>query len=121
MANGPTSSNDQTRLKDVLAEDHTNIDDCLPCRLIGINLLKPSQKSSYITLRKSLLDCSYKLGASAFLGLGVYSYVSGQSQLQKRKATIDRNSSIFKLRARQTGITGVATVLMGMGVWRLIN
>ena len=66
--------------------------DCLPCRVTG---------------------------AAAFVGLGVYSYISGHSQLRAQKAEIAK--SFIGMRPRQAGITGIATTLVGLGLWRLVN
>jgi hypothetical protein len=79
----------------VLARDKEQIqDDCLPCRVIG---------------------------ASAFIGLGVYSYYSGHAQLLAQQKAIAKSASMFGLKSRQTGITGIAATLVGMGLWRLVN
>ena len=61
------------------------------------------------------------LGASAFIGLGTYSYFSGRHQLRRQEAAILKSGSMFGMRARQTGISGIAVVLIGMGLWRLVN
>ncbi|KAH8782571.1 hypothetical protein BGZ57DRAFT_925975 [Hyaloscypha finlandica] len=79
-------------LKEVLAQD--KVEDCLPCRITG---------------------------AAAFMGLGVYSYFSGHSQLRAQQARILQSKSLFGLKSRQAGITGIALTLAGMGFWRLVN
>jgi len=81
-------------LTTLLARDKEiiNEQDCLPCRVTG---------------------------AAAFVGLGVYSYVSGHSQLKAQQAEIAK--SFFGMRSRKMGITGIATTLVGMGLWRLVN
>ncbi|KAM3074664.1 hypothetical protein ACMFMG_008092 [Clarireedia jacksonii] len=80
------------KLQDVLRKEIQ--DDCLPCRITG---------------------------ATAFIGLGAYSYFSGQSQLKAQEAKILQSKSIFGMKSRQAGITGIAMTLVGMGLWRLRN
>ncbi|KAI9643225.1 hypothetical protein NHQ30_007841 [Ciborinia camelliae] len=85
----------QERLTDVLKKDEAQWqDDCLPCRLTG---------------------------SFAFIGLGIYSYVSGHSQLKAQESKILKSKSMFGMKSRQTGITGIALTLVGMGLWRLRN
>lgn len=79
-------------LRNLLAQDR--IDDCLSCRLTG---------------------------AGAFIGLGTYSYISGQSQLKAQRTKILKSGSMFGMKSRQAGITGIAAMLVGVGVWRLVN
>jgi hypothetical protein len=80
------------RLQDILKEDRG--DDCLPCKIVG---------------------------GGAFLGLAVYSYVSGQSQLEKQKAKILASGSRFGMRSRSLGITGISLGLAWLGIWRLVK
>jgi hypothetical protein len=61
------------------------------------------------------------LGAAAFLGLGAYSYFSGHSQLKAQQAKILASKSMFGLKSRQAGVTGIALTLAGMGFWRFVN
>lgn len=68
--------------------------DCLPCRLTG---------------------------SAAFIGLGVYSYITGQKQLMEPAVQKEIAKSWLKLRPRQMGITGIASTLVGLGIWRLVN
>lgn len=81
-------------LTTVLARDKEQIEDCLPCKVTG---------------------------AAAFIGLGTYSYFSGHSQLLAQQTAIAKSGSMFGLKSRQTGITGIAATLVGMGLWRLLN
>jgi dipeptide/tripeptide permease len=60
-------------------------------------------------------------GATAFIGLGGYSYFSGHAQLKAQEAKILKSKSIFGLKSRQAGITSIALSLIGLGVWRLVN
>jgi len=55
------------------------------------------------------------------MGLGAYSYFSGHSQLKAQQAKILQSRSIFGMKSRQAGITGIAFTLAGMGFWRLVN
>jgi len=80
------------KLNNVIQRDEPA--DCLPCRVIG---------------------------ATAFIGLGTYSYFSGKRQLRQQQAAILKSKSMFGMRTRQAGITTIATILVGMGVWRLVN
>ncbi|KAI9740877.1 MAG: hypothetical protein M1818_004482 [Claussenomyces sp. TS43310] len=79
-------------LTSTLARDRP--EDCLPCRVTG---------------------------AAAFVGLGTYSYLSGHRQLREQQAQILKSGSMFGMRSRQMGITGIAMTLVGMGLWRLVN
>ncbi|KAG7286323.1 hypothetical protein NEMBOFW57_008632 [Staphylotrichum longicolle] len=80
------------KLQDLLKEDRG--DDCLPCKIIG---------------------------GGAFLGLAAYSYVSGQSQLEKQRAKILASGSRFGMRSRSLGITGISLGLAWLGIWRLVK
>ncbi|KAF9630198.1 hypothetical protein BFW01_g379 [Lasiodiplodia theobromae] len=81
-------------LSQILQDDRRQADDCTPCRVMG---------------------------ASAFIGLGVYSYISGHSQLREQRARQLAEKSLLGLRARKASITGLAGVLVGLGVYRLVN
>ncbi|OAF54530.1 hypothetical protein VC83_09252 [Pseudogymnoascus destructans] len=82
-------------LTTVLTNDKEEFrDDCTPCRVTG---------------------------AAAFAGLGIYSYYSGHAQLLAQQKAIAKSGSMFGLKSRQTGITGIAITLVGMGLWRLVN
>lgn len=69
----------------------------------------------------ALLTVLNDLGASAFTGLGVYSYFSGKHQLRLQQAAILKSKSRFGIQSRQAGITTIAAAFVGMGLWRLIN
>ncbi|KAF4306865.1 hypothetical protein GTA08_BOTSDO04904 [Botryosphaeria dothidea] len=81
-------------LSKMLEDDRRQVDDCTPCRVMG---------------------------ASAFIGLGIYSYLSGHSQLRQERARILASKSLLGLRARKASITGLAATLVGLGVYRLVN
>jgi len=69
-------------------------DDCLACRLTG---------------------------AGAFVGLGAYSYFTGQKNLRLQEQAILRSSSRFGMKSRQAGIRTIAASFVIMGFWRLVN
>ncbi|KAK0616297.1 hypothetical protein B0T14DRAFT_244314 [Immersiella caudata] len=79
-------------LKTLLKEDRG--DDCLGCKLVG---------------------------GGAFLGLGAYTYFSGHSQLEQQKARILASKSMFGMRSRRMGITGISLGLAWMGLWRFFR
>lgn len=79
-------------LQSALARDKA--EDCLPCRMTG---------------------------AAAFIGLGAYSYFSGRAQLRQQEAKILKSGTMFGMRSRQIGITGIAMSLVGLGLYRLVN
>ncbi|KAF2169133.1 hypothetical protein M409DRAFT_52419 [Zasmidium cellare ATCC 36951] len=83
----------ETKLKQVLADQQKDYD-CLRCRLMG---------------------------SIAFTGLGIYSYASGMKQLRERELEILKSGSRFGLGARRGGIVGMSAVLVGLGVYRLVN
>ncbi|KAH8685666.1 hypothetical protein BGZ60DRAFT_522950 [Tricladium varicosporioides] len=80
------------KLQEVLKHDKP--EDCTPCRVIG---------------------------ATAFMGLGAYTYYSGHSQLKSQHAKILASKSIFGIKSRQAGITTIALSLAGLGFYRLVN
>ncbi|KAK3898107.1 hypothetical protein C8A05DRAFT_47488 [Staphylotrichum tortipilum] len=82
----------QDSVHDLLREDRG--DDCLSCKIVG---------------------------GGAFLGLAVYSYVSGQSQLELQRAKILASGSRFGMRSRSFGITAISLGLAWLGVWRLVK
>lgn len=63
--------------------------------------------------------CNENAGGSAFLGLAAYSYFSGHAQLEKQKARILASKSMFGMRSRRLGITGISLGLAWLGIWRL--
>ena len=65
--------------------------------------------------------CVPSIGASALIGLGAYSYFSGRHQLHQQRVAIANSRSMFGMKSRQAGVTGIAATLVGMGVWRLFN
>lgn len=80
------------KYQDLLKEDRG--DDCMPCRIVG---------------------------SGAFIGLAGYSYISGHSQLEKQRELILKSNSMFGMRSRRFGITGISLGLVWMGLWRFFN
>ena len=83
-------------LNESLSHQHrdSQYEDCTPCRLMG---------------------------SAAFTGLGIYTYYSGRRQLREREVEILRSGSRFGIGARKMGVFGMSAVLVGMGVYRLVN
>ncbi|KAJ6083929.1 hypothetical protein N7486_010729 [Penicillium sp. IBT 16267x] len=82
----------QKDAKQALAED--KYDDCLSCRVTG---------------------------SAAFVGLGIYSYYTGMSNLRKQEKMIMQGPSKYKMGSRQLGIATISGTLIGMGLWRAFN
>ncbi|KAF1817572.1 hypothetical protein P152DRAFT_469980 [Eremomyces bilateralis CBS 781.70] len=68
-------------------------EDCLPCRAIG---------------------------ASAFIGLGTYGYISGTRQLRDLAPEIRRTRPFWGMRSRRVGVVVTSGMLVGVGVYRLV-
>lgn len=58
------------------------------------------------------------MGASAFIGLGAYSYWSGHRQLKLREREILKSGSKIGMKARGLGVTMISLVLVGLGAYR---
>ncbi|KAJ6017558.1 hypothetical protein N7451_000937 [Penicillium sp. IBT 35674x] len=82
----------QKDAKQALAED--KYDDCLSCRVTG---------------------------SAAFVGLGIYSYYTGMSNLRKQEKMIMQGPTKYKMGSRQLGIASISATLIGMGIWRALN
>ncbi|KAL2887451.1 hypothetical protein HOO65_050572 [Ceratocystis lukuohia] len=67
-------------------------EDCMPCKIIV----------------RSLLVLPHPPGSGAFLTLSGFNYFSGMSQLEKRQAEVIRSGSMFGMRSRRMGITGIS-------------
>ncbi|KAJ5504082.1 hypothetical protein N7463_006956 [Penicillium fimorum] len=78
--------------KQALAED--KYDDCLSCRVTG---------------------------SAAFIGLGVYSYYTGMTNLRKQEKAIMQSATKYKMGSRKLGIASISATLVGMGLWRAFN
>ncbi|KNG85103.1 hypothetical protein ANOM_006623 [Aspergillus nomiae NRRL 13137] len=78
--------------KRLLAEDQ--YDDCTACRVTG---------------------------SAAFIGLGVYSYYTGMSNLQKQERAVMQSATKYKMGSRRLGIATISATLVGMGIYRAFN
>lgn len=58
-------------------------------------------------------------GGAAFVGLGTYTYFSGHSQLRANEASIMKTKPFFGMASRRFGISSIAAVLVGAGLYRL--
>jgi hypothetical protein len=105
------------RLKETLAQDRKEYDDCTPCRVIGGLEKSVSLLSEF---SGSKLTCT-ATGATAFIGLGGYTYFSGHNQLRQRQAQILKSGSRLGLKARGVGITIMSIGLGAIGLYRLVN
>lgn len=103
---------DQTPLNDVLKEQTAQYDDCLPCRLMGMPSLDPTQIDRL---------AEYYLGSAAFTGLGIYTWHSGMKQLRERDYEIVKSGTRFGIQARKGAILVTSAVMVGLGVYRLRN
>jgi hypothetical protein len=87
-----SSPSENRSAKQAIADDKW--DDCLSCRITG---------------------------SAAFVGLGVYSYYTGMSNLRKREQAIMQGSTKYKMGSRRLGIATISASLIGLGVWRAFN
>ncbi|EEY14154.1 conserved hypothetical protein [Verticillium alfalfae VaMs.102] len=79
-------------LNDLLRADRG--DDCTSCRVIG---------------------------GGAFLGLAGYNYLTGMSHLEKQRAALLQRKTMFGMRSRKLGVTGISLGLAYLGIWRLFK
>ncbi|KAF2125867.1 hypothetical protein P153DRAFT_378680 [Dothidotthia symphoricarpi CBS 119687] len=77
--------------QEALKQDRAQFDDCTPCRVVG---------------------------SVTFLGLGLFTYVSGHSQLKAQEAVIRNSKSMFGMASRRAAITSTSAVFVGLGVYR---
>lgn len=71
------------------------------------------------TMHSWELANSSHIGAGAFIGLGAYTYLSGQAQLEQQRKMI--TGSRFGMQSRQAALTVMAFSLVGLGLYRLRN
>ncbi|KAB8248303.1 hypothetical protein F9C07_11227 [Aspergillus flavus] len=90
--NGRAWDVESKEAKRLLAEDQ--YDDCTACRVTG---------------------------SAAFIGLGVYSYYTGMSNLQKQERTVMQSATKYKMGSRRLGIAAISATLVGMGIYRAFN
>ncbi|PGH32559.1 hypothetical protein GX50_04664 [[Emmonsia] crescens] len=87
-------------------------DDCLACKVTGTDTLDPpAGRDAQETKRGSL----------AFIGLGVYSYISGMNNLTKQEKVILKSKSPYRMGSRRLGVATISATLVGMGVWRALH
>lgn len=98
-------------LKTVLARENEQYD-CLSCRVMG----KPYIQPTYVRIC-TFPKLRHLSGASAFIGLGAYTYWSGHRQLRLNEKQI-LNAGKVGMAARSMGITGLAATLIGLGAYR---
>ncbi|KAL1986032.1 hypothetical protein VTN96DRAFT_7045 [Rasamsonia emersonii] len=60
-------------------------------------------------------------GSVAFIGLGVYSYVTGMRNLRRQEKAIMQSPTKYKMGSRRLGIATISASLIGMGLWRAFN
>jgi hypothetical protein len=60
-------------------------------------------------------------GSAAFIGLGVYSYLTGMRNLRRQEKAIMQSPTKYKMGSRQLGIATISASLIGMGLWRAFN
>jgi len=99
-------------LKKALAEDTK--EDCLPCRAIGISTSLVFFSSFFVS---NPIICQ---GSTAFIGLGIYTFFSGRSQLRAQEAAILKSGTRWGIGARRLGIHGITATLVGLGVYRMV-
>ncbi|GLI76579.1 hypothetical protein PoHVEF18_004852 [Penicillium ochrochloron] len=87
-----SSPSENRSAKQAIADDKW--DDCLSCRITG---------------------------SAAFVGLGVYSYYTGMSNLRKQEKAIMQGPTKYKMGSRRLGIATISASLIGLGVWRAFN
>ncbi|KAE8379672.1 hypothetical protein BDV26DRAFT_291127 [Aspergillus bertholletiae] len=90
--NGRAWDVESKEAKRLLAEDQ--YDDCTACRVTG---------------------------SAAFIGLGVYSYYTGMSNLQKQERAVMQSATKYKMGSRKLGIAAISATLVGMGIYRAFN
>lgn len=93
-----------------LKQDTAQFEDCTPCRVVGMPPLCP-----LLAARPALTLPS---GSATFVGLGIFTYASGHSQIRANAAAIRASKSIFGVRSRGMAITGTSAMMLGLGVYR---
>jgi hypothetical protein len=89
---------------------------------LRLHTLPPHGYAPALTFfRTSTGSVTVCVGSATFTGLGIYSYASGMSQLREREMEILKSGSRVTMQARRFGIFGLSSVLVGLGVYRLVN
>ncbi|PGH15338.1 hypothetical protein AJ79_02504 [Helicocarpus griseus UAMH5409] len=85
--------------------------------------ITPSDMKKTINEEKYKDDClACKItGSLAFIGLGVYSFVSGMGNLSKQEKAILKSKSPYRMGSRRLGVATISATLVGMGVWRALH
>jgi len=52
---------------------------------------------------------------------GTFTYVSGTMSLHTNKSAILKSGSMFGIKSRQTTLAGISLMLVGAGIYRLLN
>ncbi|KAF1354839.1 hypothetical protein BDV97DRAFT_366063 [Delphinella strobiligena] len=91
-------------------------------RAVLARLEKPEDLNAVLARENAQYDCTScrVMGASAFIGLGAYTYWSGHRQLRLNEQQIVRAGKV-NMAARRMGITGLAITLAGIGAYRAFN
>jgi hypothetical protein len=95
--------------KEALNQDKAQFDDCTPCRIVGTYSHQDPTSRRCADMSK---------GSATFVGIGAFTYVSGHSQLQANEAAVRASKSMFGMGSRRAAITGTASVMVGLGVYR---
>ncbi|KLJ13816.1 hypothetical protein EMPG_11270 [Blastomyces silverae] len=85
--------------------------------------ITPKDMKKAIAQEKYQDDClACKVtGSLAFIGLGVYSYISGMNNLTKQEKVILKSKSPYRMGSRRLGIATISATLVGMGIWRALH
>jgi hypothetical protein len=57
-------------------------------------------------------------GSTVFIGMGAYTFLSGNSQLKKQEAAILKSKSMFGMASRRAGLMGMSAGMIGLGIYR---
>ncbi|KAL5361393.1 hypothetical protein BJX96DRAFT_176200 [Aspergillus floccosus] len=71
--------------------------------------------------KRLLAEDQYDDCSAAFIGLGVYSYYTGMSNLRKQEKTVMQSATKYKMGSRKLGIATISATLVGMGIYRALN
>jgi hypothetical protein len=55
------------------------------------------------------------------MAAGTYTYLSGMTSLRENKSAILKSGSLFGIKSRQTALAGTSLMLVGAGIYRLLN
>ncbi|KAL1989814.1 hypothetical protein VTN49DRAFT_7011 [Thermomyces lanuginosus] len=60
-------------------------------------------------------------GATAFIGLGAYTYYTGMRNLRRQEKAIMASPTKYKLGSRQLAVATLSASLVGLGLYRAFN